>query len=270
MEIGEILMIVRKLPNDQLLCIHQTTHALMAEEFCRHWGNDQFARPQPYAPTMLGIAQHDNGWYEWELQPKLRAYGYPQDFLHETDLDGKLHLWQRGIDRLFGQHPYAALLLSRHAVALYEADLRTISFAPDIRQRTEKFIARQQQLVQIVRQQFEPTAQYETALREETIAAHTNLLKFGDSASLQVIVPWSSERTLPNCPVDFSDTYTEIRMVYDDNTITFDPWPFGVPEFETSIYGYLLSQHTFANEAEYHAALAAAPYRRLSWRVVPG
>ena len=55
-------MIVREMPNGQLLCIHQTSHALMAEEFCRHWGNADFAAPTPYAETMLAIAQHDNGW----------------------------------------------------------------------------------------------------------------------------------------------------------------------------------------------------------------
>ncbi len=263
-------MIVRELANGQLLCINQTTHALMAAEFCRHWGNDEFARPQPDAPVMLGIAQHDNGWYEWERQPKLRADGYPQDFLHESDFDGKLRLWQRGIDRLYGQHPYAALLLSQHALTLYEADLRNVSFSAEIRQRTEDFIARQQQLVQTVRQQFEPDVLYETALRDETIAAYTNLLKFGDNASLQVIVPWQNERILAHCPVDFRGAYAEIRMNYEDHIITFDPWPFGVAEFETSIHGRLLNQRIFAHEADYHAALAAAPYRRLSWRVIPG
>jgi hypothetical protein len=105
-------MIVHELPNGQLLCIHQTTHALMAEEFCRNWGNHTFARPAPYSAVMLGVAQHDNGWYEWELQPKLRNDGYPEDFLHESDLNAKLQLWRRGITRLYAQHPYAALMQS--------------------------------------------------------------------------------------------------------------------------------------------------------------
>ena len=262
-------MIIRELGNGQLLCIHQTTHALMAVEFCRHWGNDEFARPEPYAPVMLGIAQHDNGWYEWERQPKLRADGYPQDFLHESDLEGKLQLWQRGIDRLYGQHPYAALLLSQHATTLYAADLRNGALAPEIRQRTEDFIARQQQLVHTVRQQFEPDGLYEVALQDETITAHTNLLKFGDNASLQVIVPWQNERMLSNCPVDFRGTYTTIHMAYSDDTITFEPWPFGVAEFVVRIGGYVLDQRTFATGASYQAALAAAPYRQQRWRVIP-
>lgn len=59
-------MIVRELADGRLLCIRQTSHALMAAAFCRHWGNADFAPPAPYEPVLLAIAQHDNGWTEWE------------------------------------------------------------------------------------------------------------------------------------------------------------------------------------------------------------
>jgi hypothetical protein len=268
MEIREIAMIVRELPNGELLCIHQTTHALMAAEFCRHWGNRDFARPAPYAPVMLGVAQHDNGWYEWELQPKLRADGYPQDFIHETDLLGKIQLWRRGIDRLYAQHPYAALLLSRHAVTLYEADLQR-SLPDEARQATLAFIGQQATLIETVRRRFAGDPHWAQALTTETIEAHTWLLKFGDSASLQVLLPWAAERTLEHCPVDFQGNSTAIQMRHEDQLITFDPWPFGVDEFEVACHGKRLPQRIFATENEYHAALAEAPYQQLNWRVVP-
>jgi hypothetical protein len=260
-------MIIRELSNGQLFCIHQTSHALMAEEFCRHWGNAQFAQPQPYAAVMLGIAQHDNGWYEWELHPKLRADGYPQDFIHESDLAGKLQLWGRGINRLYAQHPYAALLLSRHAVRLYEGDLQH-PLPDEVRHRTEEFIREQQTLLSTVRQQFGGDPAFRPALADDVIEANTWLLKFGDSASLQVIVPWENERTLARCPVDFGGAYTVIHMTFDDATITFDPWPFGVAMFEVNIHGKLLNQRSFHTEAEYHAALAQAPYHHRTWNVV--
>ena len=112
-------MITRPMPNGQLLCINQTSHALMAAEFCRHWGNRDFAAPAPYQPVLTGIAQHDNGWYEWELAPLLRADGAPMDFLHGPPPHEKLALWQRGIDRAAAQHPYAGLLTGWHASLLY-------------------------------------------------------------------------------------------------------------------------------------------------------
>lgn len=263
-------MIVRELPNGQLLCIHQTSHALMAEELCRHWGNRDFARPEPYAAVMLGIAQHDNGWHEWELQPKLRADDYPEDFLHESDLDAKLQLWRRGIARLHAQHPYAALMLSRHAVLLYQGDLANAALPAATRRRIEEFIGAQAQLLATVRTRFAGDPIYAPALHDATLDANTWLLKFGDSASLQVLIPWAAERALPHCPVDFCGADTPIMMRHDAQAITFDPWPFGVDAFEVSIHGKLLEQRTFHTVAAYHAALAQAPYLRLAWQVTPG
>jgi hypothetical protein len=262
-------MIVRELPNGELLCIHQTTHALMAAELCRRWGNGNFACPEPYAAVMLGIAQHDNGWYEWELQPKLRDDGYPEDFMHESALLAKLQLWRRGIGRLYAQHPYAALLLSRHAALLYQSDLER-PLPDQARHATLGFIQEQITLVATMRAQFAGAPQWVQALKDETIEAHTWLLKFGDSASLQTLVPWAAERTLAHCPVDFQGESTAIQMQYDDQTITFAPWPFDVAQFEVSCHGKHLTQRSFDTQAHYHAALAAAPYRQLNWHVVPG
>jgi hypothetical protein len=116
-------MIVRAQPDGRLLCIHQTSHALMAYGFCRHWGNSDFAAPTPHAPVLAGIAQHDGGWSEWEAAPRLRADGAPMDFMHGPSLAEKLAIWQRGIERAAAQHPYAGLLVGRHAALLYQQDL---------------------------------------------------------------------------------------------------------------------------------------------------
>ena len=112
-------MIVREQPDGRLLVVNQTSHALMAAAYCRHWGNREFARPEPYDAVLAGIAQHDNGWYEWEEQPRLRADGYPMDFLHHDDPLAKVDLWARGAARAAAQHPYAGLLVGQHAASLY-------------------------------------------------------------------------------------------------------------------------------------------------------
>lgn len=260
-------MIVRELPNGQLFCINQTTHALMAAEFCRHWGNQEFAAPEPYAEVMLGIAQHDNGWYEWESAPKLRIDGYPEDFMHESDPMAKLQLWQRGIDRLYAQHPYAAALMGRHAAILYAGDLKR-DLVPELRQGILNFIAAQEQLLSQVRALLGGDALFIRALREESIEANTRLLQIGDNASLYVTIPWGNPATLTNCPVDGDGAYTTLHMTFDDKVIQFDPWPFQVEQFTVSIYGRLLNLRTFPTAAAYHAALAEAPFIRKTWQVV--
>ncbi|MEZ4870443.1 MAG: DUF3891 family protein [Caldilineaceae bacterium] len=257
-------MIVHNMPNGQLLCIHQTTHALMAAQFCRHWGNRDFAAPLPYLATMLAITQHDNGWYEWELHPRLRSDGYPMDFLHDDDPLGKLRLWRRGVDRVYEQHPYAALLVGRHASLLYTAGLDELP--PTVRQHTEEFIADQQILVDIAQLAYAKDSRYQEFLNATYLDANTRLLQFGDSASLQVTVPWANERVIRHCPLNPQER-VEITMRYSDQTITFDPWPFGADGFTVEVHGKLLSQRIFTTEEEYHAALAAAPLVRLAWQV---
>jgi len=259
-------MIVRDMPDGRVFCIHQTSHALMAEEFCRHWGNCDFAAPSPYAATLLAISQHDNGWFEWELHPKLRADGYPMDFIHDDDPLAKVQLWRRAVNRAYEQHPYAAVLIGRHAALLYESNDQN-ALPDDLRARIADFLADQKMLLTLVRHEFAGDATMLAALEDNVVDANTRLLQFGDNASLQVIMPWGTPRRLANCPVDRAGTRCAIQMAYHENTITFDPWPYAVDAFEVNIHGRLLTQRYFSDRAAYHAALLEAPFHIQSWTV---
>ena len=54
---------------DPMVVIRQTDHAFLAGFFAREWGNETFTKPEPFASFCLAVAEHDNGWQEWELQP---------------------------------------------------------------------------------------------------------------------------------------------------------------------------------------------------------
>jgi hypothetical protein len=254
----------------QLLCIHQTTHALMSAQFCRFWGNDEFAPPQPYTPVMMAIAQHDNGWFEWEESPRLCDDGTPMDFITYTDQAEKTRLWQRGIDRVWAQHPYAALLISRHASLLYEAFQFQDAYDSPDNCEVVRFLADQKRLLESTRRLLGHDDQYLAALQPEVIEANTRLLQFGDLVSLQVSIPWADQTTIQQCPVDYTGKQTSLEMRFDEETITFDPWPYSVNEFEVTMEGFLLEQKHFDSEEAYHQALANAPYYRRVWRVVRG
>lgn len=261
-------MIVRDMPDGQVLCILQTSHGLMAEEFCRYWGNDTFAKPEPYTQTMMAISQHDNGWIEWEQQPQLREDGYPMDFMHGPDVPQKVQLWWRGIHRAYAQHPYASILVGRHAAHLYQASMDEIQ-DPESQAHAVQFIADQDELVELVRAQLADCPETQPWLTEERIESNTRLLQFGDGASLQVSVPWSDQRTFSHCPLDGEGEYVSIQMRFNDELITFDPWPYHVPEFTVSMEGWLLPERIFVTEDAYHTALAEAPFYRHTWVVAP-
>jgi hypothetical protein len=259
-------LILRTQANGQWLCIHQTSHALMAAELCRHWGNRDFATPAPDAPVLLGIAQHDNGWVEWECAPEVRPDGVPMDFMHGPAAEIKRELWRRGISRAAAQHPYAGLLVSRHAYRLYQGDLPNL--APAEHRATELFLAEQDDLLRRMRALLAGDEELRRATEDAPLDGNTRLLQIGDSASLQVTIPWGRTRTFPRCPVDFAGTLTEITLTCEGDEIHFDPWPFGIDAFTVSIHGRLLDPTPFPTHAAYQAALASAPLRQLRWRVV--
>ncbi len=262
-------MIVREMPDDQLLCVFQTTHALMAEQFVRYWGNDDFERPTPYDLVMVAVGQHDNGWYEWERKPLLRPDGVPMDFLHYRDVQGKAQLWQRSVRRSWAQHPYAGVLVARHAALLYELALDLWEYSPEDQAVIREFVAMSQELQATTRELFADIPELRRAMDPLAVEANTRLLQFGDRASLQLSIPWSAETTLTCCPTDDRGGYTEIRMRFDEERITFDPWPYHVDQFQVALEGYLLPQRTFRSETEYHQALLTAPFYRRTWTVQP-
>jgi hypothetical protein len=120
-----------------------------------------------------------------------------------------------------------------------------------------------------VRQALAGDAELARAASEPVLVAHTRLLQFGDSASLQVAMPWSQERLFPHCPIDFVGSYTAITMRWQGQKIEFDPWPFGVDRFSVSLHGRLLDQSIFPSHEAYRLALAAAPLQTLTWEVGP-
>ncbi len=258
-------MIVREMANGQLLCINQTTHSMMAAAFCCRWGNDEFAPPVPYEAVMLGIAQHDCGWFSWEQAPRLRLDGYPMDFLHGPVGIEKLQLWQDGIDRVYLQHPYAGLIAGQHAAWMHAESLSSIS--EEERCSTLAFINAQTERIEKTRRHWRDNGTDGELLDEVALIANTHLLQFGDTASLQVTMPWSGERVFPQCPLSHCGDHVPIHMVHDGQEISFEPWPYGCDSFTVSVHGKLLDRRTFADHEAYHAALAAAPFTQLTWTV---
>ena len=116
--------------NGKIYFITQPDHAQVSGYFAAHWGNDEFTHPGYYAhtsdpeslrtETVLGIAEHDNGWWEWEASPEPDSDGLPQGLtaVLKNQEEG-MNRWRLGIPRLGKKHPYVSLLISWHAYWLY-------------------------------------------------------------------------------------------------------------------------------------------------------
>ena len=122
---------LKTLRDQQMWLVSQPDHAELAGLLAANWGNDEFARPGQFASaddpeqlraeTVLAIAQHDNGWWEWEATPELSEVdGLPLDLRDVLkNRQAAMNRWRLGIPRFSRDHPYASLLISFHAYWLY-------------------------------------------------------------------------------------------------------------------------------------------------------
>ena len=122
---------LKTLRGKKMWLVSQPDHAELAGLLAANWGNDEFARPGQFASAddpeqlraeiVLAIAQHDNGWWEWEATPELSEIdGLPLDL---TDLlknrQEALKRWRLGVPRFSRDNPYASLLISFQGYWLY-------------------------------------------------------------------------------------------------------------------------------------------------------
>lgn len=164
-------------------------------------------------------------------------------------------------------HTQPFVLIGRHASLLYAPIVDSTSF-DELRSHMSEFIADQQLLLEYVRHRQRHNNALIQPLQEEIVETNTRLLQFGDTASLQVSVPWPNQRTISMCPLDGQGEYVDIAMEYDQTNIRFDPWPYNVDKFEVCMEGWLLPQNTYSTVDEYHTALAEAPFYQRIWKVV--
>ena len=118
-------MMVNPYDDSRLMLALQIDHSRVAGFFAAHWGNKDFARPEPYASGVLAAQEHDIGWWEWEMKPAtLNEKGFPLDY-HDGSLKylGQLRLdfYKNAVDHVMQRDPYSALLMAMHGVALMNA-----------------------------------------------------------------------------------------------------------------------------------------------------
>src|SRR5580658_4237741 len=111
-------MMFRETP-DGVIAITQPSHAWLAGQIVRAWGNAAFGPVTPYEDVCLGAEQHDIGWLVWEQAPTLNlATGRPHSF---RDLTIAVHtgIWRQGTQMALVLGRYPALLASLHGSGLY-------------------------------------------------------------------------------------------------------------------------------------------------------
>ena len=239
--------------DDQIWLISQPDHAAVSGYLAAHWGNREFSAAGGYADcpdpelirseVVLAIAEHDNGWWEWEADPELDPNdGLPLGLLQLTQEQGFAR-WRLGVPRFAEKHPYVALLISFHAYWLHayrvEANLDASFAHPlfgdpdswppasgDELEQARRFVA-EQKLLQgelIARLRKDPV--WASAAGPQNLNPHVRLLQVADALSLSLCFGGTVERTLAGIPRKSWEDRVTLELHPVGSKIVCRPYPF--------------------------------------------
>jgi Protein of unknown function (DUF3891) len=229
------------------LAIGQPAHAWLSGRLAEAWGW-QFA---PLEAVRLAALQHDIGMAAWDSAPELDPRsGLPYSF---TSMPRAMHveLWSGAARLVVSQSGYAALLVSMHGTGLYQ-----------------RYVSEQERSQEPARSYLDAEQAFQHDLAErlgadpDQLRRNAALLACWDWMSLFACTA-SSERTTVEGVPGAADG--RLQLAWRDRAaglIGIEPWPFAEPALSLSVEGRLLSG-SFDDQAQLHAALAAAPLVRV-------
>ena len=253
--------------DNQFWMVTQPGHAQLAGTFAAHWGNHEFRRlgelssvsnpSRLRSQTVFAIAQHDNGWTEWEAAPRLsEADRLPPDLSEMVrDQQDGMNRWRIGLNR-FPDAPFANLLISRHPQLLYEFGKSENPAPVDIhplfwKERPEALLPASEQVDGFLDelsalqegwiQTLAAEEETKTWIEPETLRPHARMLQVLDGLSLgftSSLIPASTGANL-GLGQDSYELREVPRTSWDDrvtihvtptagNGVILDPFPFDI------------------------------------------
>ena len=261
-------MMVCPYDDSRVLLILQTDHSRIAGLLAAHWGNDQFAKLQPYASMVLAAQEHDSGWWDWEIKPSVNEQGYPSDYIGSIKHLGQgvwLDLYRHAIERVAARDLYAAFFVSMHGEALLTKGMGLLPSMPDYTgdPAVQEFIGQQKEL----RAGWLPTLQNNQALAAVTNDKHLwtnfNLMEVFDQFAQFVCnrYPFNSQARKNGPTHSLSGISVPVSAERPNVTLTIDvlneseavvrPFPFDANPLKVSFEGRLVPNRRFVEQAEF-------------------
>jgi len=267
---------------EELWVIRQTDHALLAGFLARQWGNDLFRRPEGFESFCLAVREHDNGWGEWELAPRIDPKRrVPYTFM-SIPTEEHVGLYQRGIERVVQVDRYAGLLVSLHCAGLYDRSKATIpGFSAKYVKSTESRVVSEflqslklQQLRLKVDLRGNPATKRLT--EEKSLEANKRALEALDRLSLYFCLNSLADASIDNVPLyvnkeipnqvnlnqdsrDQGSVDWELRPI-GGNSVALAPYPFRKNPMPISILTRRVPKRIYGDESDFQGTLASAPY----------
>lgn len=241
-------MIVAAEREGELLVVSQHDHARLSGDLLSLWRADGLPEHPRRDDLLFAARHHDTGWREADSAPRADPEsGRPLDFMN-MPREVRIDIWLRGTERYADDRPYAALLLTRHALALHrdrrgEEGWEEELLAP-LDERHEELLAR-------------------TAADPEAVEHDYRFLSLADTLSLAACARWRE-------PVERDGHRFSFRAGGEkvDGELLLDPFPLaGATTFRVPCRR--IPDRRYRGDADLGGELAAARWERLRLRVRP-
>ena len=249
--------------------ISQNDHGDLAGQFAAHWGNDRFAKLEPYQAMVLAAETHDNGWWDWDIYPSIDEKGAPIPF-SRTPREFRSTFYGKGIDNVIARDLYAGLVVSMHGVGLPQKRYGTMPTMVDRDDPySQKFIAEREPTHKEMIAQLSRMEQYAGLTSQERIWHNYLLMQVFDRLSLffcsnfditSVAAAGSHTKegkayygsTIRPAPTRPDDEAGQVQLrVVDRQTIAVDPYPFDESPLRVSVRGKLIPKIKYQSQEEF-------------------
>ena len=258
--------------SDQLILIRQTDHAFLAGYFAQEWGNENFAKPEPFGSFCLAAAEHDNGWSEWELKPQIDPkMRYPYSYT-SIPTEDHIALYQRGIERLVRADHYAALLASLHCSMLYDRGRATIPgySAKYVKSGEAQIVGDFVQRLKLqqlrLKVDLRADAAMKAAAEDNIITANFERLEALDRLSLYFCLGPGENIGIEGVPSNDQGGTADLELRPEGaNVVTLSPYPFRRETLQVSVLARRVPKRVYANDADFQKTLARAPFYAIKY-----
>ncbi len=270
-------MIRLELENHWLLLPHHE-HARLAGEFARHWKNDEFLPPEPFAHVLDAVSRHDDSWEPRDAEPELTAEGRPSAFsrelvgtysaFEEIDLRPYLEVRAGATEKAAARDAYAAILISMHTVNLLTEQADLDSLTPENRTLHAAFVRNQKRRQEELRQKVAGKSELAPYVGDKGLNRAFAFLQACDSLSLNVAVDYEVPGTLRHKHPRRNGETTVINYErLKHRHYRLFPWPFDEPELSFEIPYRRVTGKTFKSTDDFRSRYQSSAIERVAFKL---
>ncbi len=219
---------IRRETSTHWVFVTHPDHASLAGQFGDAWGNENFARPEPYTGLKYAVYHHDDGWLARDAAPSLTPAGLPEAFtrslvgaysaFEEIDLPAYLGVRAKATSTVAEVDPYAGILVSMHTYNLLSEQADLNSIRPEHRAAHAAFLLEQKE--------FQSTTAARLGASSHALQVGYEFLQCCDNLSLIVCSGYDQARDLRHTHSDRRGVRHAIHCEpAGSGCYTLSPWP---------------------------------------------